>query len=718
MRRRANLSRRVAPRGRLVLLSLCVLVVAACSREKSPLLPSALPPSATPPPVQASAAEVAQNYFDRWTAGQYTAMYDLLGEEAQQGISRERFAGRHEAIAEEARITATRLQLLGEVPESGERTAARYAVAYSTTIWGEIRQENSLQLVKEPAGWRVAWSPSLIFRELTGQNLVRAVVDTPKRGAILDRAGQPLAVTATVATVGTAKNLINVPSIVPDRAGLIGYLAARLGMSAEEIRAKLDDPRTQTDLFIPLKTLPPSTPRELIDELEGTGGVVIQRSTRRSYPYGAAAAHVVGYVTPISAEQLAGRTGEGYQAGDLIGAVGLEASMERQLAGQRGARLTVITPEGGQVGELAKRAGQPALDVVTTLDVNAQLAVEAALGDRTGSAVLLDPRDNSVVAMASHPTFDPNVFLTGPTPEEAKRLFEDPRKPLINRSIGATYPPGSTFKVITAAAGLERGGFTASWRTDCVPTWFGLGPNLPKNNWNKQPEGLQTIAEGLMRSCNPVFYEIGLKLDGVNPRILGEYATAFGFGRSTGISGLEDATGVSPGPDWKKQALNEGWFTGDSVNMSIGQGFLLATPLQIANAYSAIAHGSSLRTVVLVREVRDPANGNKATESYRTSEVNRLPITPATLAVLRDGTAKVTQDPRGTAFSVFQGSRLDPAGKSGTAEDQGVQEHALFAAYAPRNSARGVAVVVLDEGKSGSLEAGPITRRILEAWVR
>src|SRR5439155_22342665 len=142
-------------------------------------------------------------------------------------------------------------------------------------------------------------------------------------------------------------------------------------------------------------------------------------------------------------------------------------------------------------------------DIVTTIDINAQLAAEQALGDRTGSLVLLDPRDNSVVAMTSHPSFDPNAFVSGLAAEEGARLLNDPRRPLINRALDSTYPPGSTFKVITAAAGLEKGGFTPSSRFACTPTWSGLGPNFVKANWTKTDEGMLTIAEGLMRPCNP-----------------------------------------------------------------------------------------------------------------------------------------------------------------------------------------------------------------------
>lgn len=692
-------------------LLFAALLVACSSDDKDRSAATATP--AEPPGPKATAFEVAQRFLAFWQEAKYAEMYSLLSPGARQAISQERFVGRYEAITEEARIVSVRAQ--AEQPADANAERIVFHVTFSTSLWGDIRQQNAIPLTRTDEGWRVEWSPALIFKELTGANLVRTFVDTPKRGAILDRHGRPLAVTGSVPTVGTAKNLINVPQVVPDKEGLIAYLAQRIGISADEIRRKVDDPKTDADVFIPLRTLPVGTPDNLVAELENTPGVLIQRTPRRVYPYGAAAAHVVGYIAPITAEQLEKLRAEGYNQGDLVGSVGLEGTYEKELTGERGARLTIITPEGSVAHELAKRQGRPPMDIITTIDIDAQVAAARALGDRTGSLVLLDPRDNSVVAMASSPSFDPNAFVAG-IGEEGARLLNDPRRPFLNRAIAATYPPGSTFKAITGAAGLERGGYTASSRFPCPTVWYGLGRNNPKANWSKVDEGNLTIAEGLMRSCNPVFYDIALKLDNMDPNILPSFAAGFGFGRPTGINGLEEAAGVNPNDAWKRKEIGEPWYSGDSVNMGIGQGFLLATPLQIANAYSAIAQGGSLRTPVLVREIRESGSG-KVLQRFEAKEHGRLPVSQSTLNVIREGARMVAQDPRGTAYSVFRGSTIDPAGKSGTAEDQGLQEHALFAAYAPRSAPRGVAVVVLDEGKSGSLEAGPMTRQALEAWL-
>ncbi|MGE3601522.1 MAG: NTF2-like N-terminal transpeptidase domain-containing protein, partial [Dehalococcoidia bacterium] len=377
---------------RLSLIIVASFLIVACSRQK-PESEVAVLPEATP--ARPTADDVVRQYLLLWSGGQYDTMYDLLSAGSRQAIARERFISRHEDIADEARITTVAAAPAGSAQVSGDRAEAVFTVTYATSLWGDIRQDNVLPLILEGDDWRVEWAPALIFKELKGANLVRTVIDTPSRGAILDRNGTPIAVTGSVPTIGTAKNLINVPGIVQDRNGLIAYLAQKLEIPEQEIRAKVDDPQAQIDVFIPLKTLPPNAPPELVSELEGTAGVVVQRTPRRVYPHGAALAHVVGYVAPITAEQLQQLRGEGYQQGDLVGGLGLEASMEEQLAGQRGARLTIITPEGGLVAELAKRPGRPAQDIVTTIDVSAQLALDGALGERVGSAVLLDPRDNT-----------------------------------------------------------------------------------------------------------------------------------------------------------------------------------------------------------------------------------------------------------------------------------------------------------------------------------
>ena len=244
--------------------------------------------------------------------------------------------------------------------------------------------------------------------------------------------------------------------------------------------------------------------------------------------------------------------------------------------------------------------------------------------------------------------------------------------------------------------------------------WTGLGEDFPKNNWQTVDRGYLTPAQGLMASCNPVFYEIALRLDHIDTAILPEFARGFGYGQLTGINGLDEAPGVVPNDQWKQENQGEPWYSGDSVNMGIGQGFLLATPLQIANAYSAIADGGVLRQPLLVRSIAEP--GGAAVQEFTAEEIAPLPVSEATLAEIRSGLTLVIQNPGGTSYQVFATSPLDVAGKSGTAEDLPFgANHVFFVAYANRSEPSVLTLIALEEGELSSAEAGPKARNVLEA---
>ncbi len=327
----------------------------------------------------------------------------------------------------------------------------------------------------------------------------------------------------------------------------------------------------------------------------------------------------------------------------------------------------------------------------------------------------MDPRDNSVLALASYPRFSPQAITDGLSNEEYNKLANDERQPFLHRPLLATYPPGSTFKPVTLAAGMEQAGVSAGERFHCVPVWKGLGEEFPKNNWQTVDRGYLTPAEGLMASCNPVFYEIALRLDLTDPNILPEFARGFGYGQLTGINALDEDPGVVPDPDWKEENHGEPWYSGDSVNMGIGQGFLLVTPLQLVNAYSAIADGGVLRKPLLVRSIAEP--GGAAAQEFTADEIAPLPVSEATLAELRYGLTLVTQSPGGTSYGIFP-SYLDVAGKSGTAEDLAFgSDHVFFVAYATRSAPSAVVLIALEEGKLGSIEAAPKARQVLEAML-
>jgi len=333
--------------------------------------------------------------------------------------------------------------------------------------------------------------------------------------------------------------------------------------------------------------------------------------------------------------------------------------------------------------------------VTTTLDAVVLTASYQRLAERPGSAVVIDPRTNTILALNSSPSFDPDIFERGDSAAIAA-INASADAPLLNRATFGLYSAGSTFKLITGAAGLISGIFTPSSTIYCGATWDGIDP--PRRNW-EGAQGPLTIAGGLMRSCNPVFYEIAYQLYQSGTGILSKTARDFGFGTPSGVVGLAEEAGLVPDAEWKQKNRGEAWFPGDEVNLGIGQGDLLITPLQLANAYSSfVAH--ELRTPVIVSGITAEARGP-------------IPLSDAGLALLAEG-LRLVAGPNGTANSVFwNAGYTNFAGKSGTAEDAGLQQHVLFVAMSPASAPAAIAAVVLDGGQSGSLEAGPIARDLV-----
>jgi penicillin-binding protein 2 len=317
-----------------------------------------------------------------------------------------------------------------------------------------------------------------------------------------------------------------------------------------------------------------------------------------------------------------------------------------------------------------------------------------------------------VLALASYPRFDPNEFIRGLSAEKFNSLSSDPRQPFLHRPLLAEYPPGSTFKVVTGAAGLEKGGFDTSSTFHCVPVWDKLGEEFKQKNWQSVDRGWLTVAGGLMASCNPVFFDIAATLDPIDPNILPQFARDFGFGALTGINALDEAPGGVPDPN----AIGDSWFTGNATNLAIGQGDMKATPLQIANAYSAISATGILRKPLLVKKIAEP--GGAAAQEFTAEQVHPLPVSAGNLEFIREGLTAVVQSTGGTSYAAWVGTTVDPAGKSGTAEDIGFgADHVFFVAYANRGAPSIVALAALETGESGSREAGPMVRKILETYL-
>jgi penicillin-binding protein 2 len=315
------------------------------------------------------------------------------------------------------------------------------------------------------------------------------------------------------------------------------------------------------------------------------------------------------------------------------------------------------------------------------------------------------------LALASFPRYNPNDFIIGMTTAQFNALNNDPRRPFQNRAVNGVLPIGSTFKVITTAAALERIGMKMDTRFTCTGRWTGLGEQGAKDCYIKTGHGSITLYEGLVQSCDFVYYEIGKRLDELDPNLLPAVSKGFGLGSSTGINGIFDSPGQIPDPAWKKAKLNDVWVRGDAVNLGIGQGYMLATPLQVALMYAGIANGGAIPELRLVSKID---GGNPQTFEPKVRQT--IPLSPGNMAQMRNALKDVTGggSGMGTARGAFGGSRVKVAGKTGTAESGREEPHAWFAGYAPADNPKYVVVVVLENGGFGSDKAAPLARQVID----
>jgi penicillin-binding protein 2 len=371
---------------------------------------------------------------------------------------------------------------------------------------------------------------------------------------------------------------------------------------------------------------------------------------------------------------------------------------------------------------LAETGPVPGRDVVLSLDPKLQRAAENALGENKGAIVAEDPWSGEILALASRPTFDLNALVSGDAAAIA-RYSSDPKRPFFNRATFGQYPTGSSFKPITAAAAMRNGVYNWGDRIDCPARWTGYGPQWVQLNHETVALGPIDLRTALARSCNTFFYEIGKRLNDRDPNLLPNSAKSFGLGKATDIDFVFEAEGLVPSPDWKKQHFttpgDQTWNPGDASNLAIGQGFLLATPLQMANYASALANDGMLWKPRLVIELRD--RDGKTTKTYPKTQAGSTLAIPTDLSLIRDGMHAVTTDADGTVSFVFKGFSTSTAGKSGTAESSTPGKvHAWFIGFASFEQPSIAIAAVLDEyterpGVFGSVDSAIAVKAVLTA---
>ncbi len=416
---------------------------------------------------------------------------------------------------------------------------------------------------------------------------------------------------------------------------------------------------------------------------------------RRSYPAGPLASHVVGYVGEISQNELRAAEPDeekGYIGGDVVGKAGIERYYENTLRGAVGERAVEVDAHGRQRRVLNEKLPGIGEDLMLTLDLSAQSYAFKLLGDRRGSIVAMDVNNGEVIVMCSNPTYDPNPLSWGVSAAEWRILTTDKARPMLNRAVRGQYSPGSIFKVVTGYAALESGFVNKNTPVLCQGI-FHLSSNSYRC-WNRSGHGRETFVRALRDSCDVYFYETSQR---VGVKRYDDAGRRFGLGAPLGIDLPGEASGVMPSPEWKRKALHQGWFKGDTVNMSIGQGYVLLTPLQMCSVYATIANGGTFYRPHL-RRAENPEGVSAG--------LNR-----DALSLIQQGLRAVVAR-GGTGHSAVV-SGVEMAGKTGTVQHAHGKDHAVFAGYAPASSPRYAVVCFIEGGESGGRVAGPLVGRML-----
>jgi penicillin-binding protein 2 len=551
------------------------------------------------------------------------------------------------------------------------------------------------------------------YAALAEKNRVRAYTLIPPRGVISDRFGTPLV--ENVASFQFVLTFADLPKDVADRKRVIARAADLVGARQADIDLVLADAaRNQYEPFVIKKAIPYEAAMRLAVEEASLPGFNLEAGSMRSYPSTVPTlSHVLGYTGKISADEFGARRNEGYRAVDDIGKAGIERSEESRLRGTPGSLLVEVNNRGRELSVDRRTDPVPGQNLTLTVDLELQRFVESRVGEvleRLGltkaSVVALDPRDGSVRALVSEPTYDSNAFAGGIEQEAYAALLADENRPLFNRAVAGEFPPGSTFKPYVAYTALADGlvGPSTSFLSTGglrIGQWF-----FP--DWKAGGHGITDVRTALAWSVNTYFYIVGGGFDtftGLGVEHLAEGAARFGFGSPTGIRLPSEASGFLPSKEWKEEAKGERWYVGDTYHLAIGQGDMLATPLQLAVANATIANGGTRYVPRLVERA-----GDETVQPVATGET----LDASAIQIVREGMRKAVTE--GSARFLLS-LALPTAGKTGTAQAPGdVPTHAWFEGFGPYGDPTLAVVVLIENGGEGSSVAVPIARDIFEWW--
>ncbi len=576
-----------------------------------------------------------------------------------------------------------------------------------------------------------------LFAEKSRGNRVRIEPVPPIRGLIFDRKGVVLAENVP------AYQLELIPEQIDDIDDTLSRLAAINLIESEDIEGFKELSRSGPR-FKPVTLKFRLTDEEIANfaiQRPRFPGVDFRPRLVRHYPDGEVIAHAVGYVGALSAEDLKRLDPAAYAGTSHTGKTGVESRFESDLHGDAGYRHLIANARGRQIpsetSELldtlpVDESPEPGANVYLSLDLELQRIAATAFAGRRGALVALDPWTGEVLALFSAPSFDPNLFAVGMTTSQYRELQGDPDNPLFNRAMRGAYPPGSTIKPMLALAALETGATNLTRKNVCQGYFQLPGDDHRYRDWKPEGHGPVDLHDAIEQSCDVYFYEISRDI-GIDA--MHDYLDRFGLGKPTGIDIGSEHDGLVPSREWKRNAFsdrdNQRWYHGETVIASIGQGYMLATPLQLASAAAALATRGQRYRPRVVAAVEDALTGER-----RLTHPERLPDVEISSdfywADIIGAMHDVMQGPRGTARAVGVGAPYEMAGKSGTAQvvsiaqdekydeaelEERQRDHALFIAFAPLDNPRIAVALIVENGESGSGVAAPIARAIMDAYL-
>lgn len=564
------------------------------------------------------------------------------------------------------------------------------------------------------------------FSTRSDANRMRVVPVAPVRGLIYDRNGTLLAQNQPSFVLEiTAEQVENMDALLADLSQYTQLSEADIERFRSRVR------KTPRYRGVPLRT---NLSMEEVAKYEmrrhELPGVEVTAGLSRNYPMGIVTAHVVGYVGGINEQELQQVEERAYRGISQIGKVGVEKSHEDLLRGEPGAKIIETNAFGRPLRELDYRRGYPGRNLILSLDAQVQQIAEDALGELTGAVVAIDPTNGQVIAMVSKPGFDPHYFVDGISSADYKTLLDDPQRPLYNRALQGTYPPGSTVKPAMAIAGLEYGVVDPNHREFCKGSMTLPGSTRKYRCWRRSGHGWLDMSGGVMKSCDIYFYQLALNL-GIDR--IHEAMSGFGLGAPTGLDLPLEKGGLYPSREWKLRARKENWYPGETLNVGIGQGYVLTTPVQLAQMTARIAmRGGGFKPHVLsviedpITKVRTPVEP----EPLPQIELKDNRHWDSVIKAMED----VVQSPSGTANAIGRNAPYRIAGKSGTAQvaalrqDEKVaptlaqtpihlRDHALFIAFAPVDDPRIAVGVIAEHAGGGSRIAAPIARKVMDQYL-